>query len=132
LDILENSVIEIYGAPNTLRVNNLLNCKVFSGPITTSIFINKCENCTFNIACQQLRVHSTTNCDIYLHVSSRAIIEDSSKLRFSAYNWSYNGIEEHFIASNLDPQQNNWKQIDDFNWLSTDKPSPNWALLNVV
>jgi hypothetical protein len=129
LDNIENCLIEIYGTPNTLQINNLLNCKVFCGPITTSIFISNCRNCLFKIACQQLRVHMTSKCDIYLHVTSRAIIEDSNGLRFAPYDWSYDNITQDFKAADLDLSLNNWKEIDDFDHLSTDKPSPNWSFL---
>jgi len=129
LDTLEKCKIEIYGTPNTLKINNLSNCKIYSGPITTSIFVANCHNCIFNIACQQLRVHTSSDCDIYLHVTSRAIIEESTRLRFAPYSWSYDNMLEDFKIADLDHQVNNWKEIDDFDCLSTDEQSPNWSFM---
>ena len=44
----------------------------------------------------QLRVHTTHHSQFYLHVTSRAIIEDCTAARFAPYNWSYAAIEKHF------------------------------------
>ena len=67
------------------------------------------------------------------------------------YNWTYPGMDEDYRQSGLDRTINNWQQvayfialvtsvassckwiyvlqIGDFNWLSTDRPSPNWSIL---
>ena len=44
----------------------------------------------------QLRVHTTVDSVFYLHVTSKAIIEDSSRLQFTPYNLSYPELEGHF------------------------------------
>lgn len=127
---LENCIVKIYATPNTLHISDLKNCQVFVGPVTTSIFIENCVDCVFVVACQQLRVHSTSSSDFYLHVTSRAIIEDSVNLRFAPYNWTYENLDRHFEASGLDKSKNNWHLIDDFNWLSAETPSPNWSVMD--
>ena len=33
---------------------------------------------------------------MYIHVSSKAIVEDCSKIGFAPYNWTYELIAEHF------------------------------------
>ncbi|XP_054161401.1 tubulin-specific chaperone C-like [Oppia nitens] len=131
LDGITNCRIEIIGLPNTLKINNLTNCNVFCGPITTSIFISNCKNCVFNIAAQQLRLHTSSDCKIYLHVTSRAIIEESIRIGFAPYDWTYDGIEEDFKRANLDINTNNWQQIDDFDCLSTDNLSKNWYFIDL-
>lgn len=67
--------------------------------------------------------------DFYLHVTSRAIIEDSKNVRFAPYNWSYENLDSDFEKSGLDTTTNNWNQVDDFNWLANDAASPNWTIL---
>lgn len=111
-------------------MNNLKHCIVLSGPVGTSIFIENCENCKFLLACQQLRLHSSKRCDIYLHVTSRAIIEDSNCIQFAPYHLFYDQCENDFHKAGLDLNINHWNTIDDFNWLATDKKSPNWDLLD--
>ncbi|KAF5274891.1 hypothetical protein FQA39_LY07073 [Lamprigera yunnana] len=127
---IKNSVIKFYGNPSTLHLSSLKNCLVFSGPVTTSIFAENCSNCKLIIACQQLRLHSSIDIHIYLHVTSRAIIEDCNKVLVAPYNFKYASLEEDFVKSGLDPNTNNWSSLDDFNWLNVKKQSPNWSILS--
>lgn len=127
---LTNCVITLKGAPSTLHIKHLINCFVFTGPVSTSIFIDDCSGCKFVIACQQLRLHTSTDIDIYLHVTSRAIMEDCTNIRVAPYNFRYDKLQEHFSDTNLDINTNNWTAIDDFNWLNA-KQSPNWKIMEV-
>lgn len=120
----------LFGAPSTVHIKNLTDCVIISGPVSSSIFISDCKNCTFVIACQQLRTHSTTKSKFYLHVTSRAIIEDCSQLEFAPYTLSYMKLEEHFVAAGLDKLKNHWNDVDDFNWLASDVHSPNWSIIS--
>ncbi|XP_049282734.1 tubulin-specific chaperone C [Anopheles funestus] len=127
---LKNCLIRIEGHPGSLQFAQLDNCVVVCGPTARSIFLDDCTDCKFVVACQQLRCHRSRACDMYLYVTSRAIIEDCKAIRVACYNHQYENIEEDFKQSGLDLSCNNWNILDDFNWLSTDKPSPNWSLLD--
>uniref|UniRef100_A0A2M4AGA5 Putative tubulin folding cofactor c n=1 Tax=Anopheles triannulatus TaxID=58253 RepID=A0A2M4AGA5_9DIPT len=129
---LKDCIIRITGHPGSLQFAQLVNCVVICGPTARSIFLDDCIDCKFVVACQQLRCHRSRGCDMYLTVTSRAIIEDCKGIRVAKYSYHYEGIEEDFHQSGLDLSCNNWSMVDDFNWLSTDKPSPNWALLPPV
>ncbi|KAH0948303.1 hypothetical protein HN011_012513 [Eciton burchellii] len=129
LSDLIRCTIRIYGTPSTLHMVNLKNCTILVGPVTSSVFAHNCDECVFAFACQQLRLHSSTDCTIYLHVTSRAIIEDCTKIYVAPYNWSYEDQTNHFNLAGLDQKVNNWNCIDDFNWLSSEKQSPNWSIL---
>lgn len=126
---LESCKVSLLGTPSAIHINKLTNCTILSGPVSGSIFIRECKNCTFVVPCQQLRIHTTTDSKFYIHVTSRAIIEDCSTVSFGPYNWSYPGIEKHYEISGLDKNRNSWNDIDDFNWLAADKHSPNWNLI---
>ncbi|CAK1540726.1 unnamed protein product [Leptosia nina] len=126
---LKNCTIGLKGVMATLHLTNLENCIVLSGPVTSSVFMDKCINCRIVTACQQLRMHSSIKCDIYLHVTSKGIIEDCSQIRTAPYNLEYDDMEKHFNMSSLDRNSNNWDNLDDFNWLAPDVPSPNWSIL---
>lgn len=126
---LTDCTVLLYGAPSAVHISKLSNCKIFCGPVPGSIFIRDCINCTFVLACQQLRVHSTTDSEFYIHVTSKAIIEDCSTLKFAPYNWSYSNIDDHYFESGLTKERNNWDQVDDFNWLAADVHSPNWSII---
>jgi len=126
---LRNCRVEVKGGPSTLHMTNVKGCKLLFGPVATSVFIEGCEDSLIAVSCQQLRTHSARNCSIYLHTTSRAIIEDCSDLQFAPYTWSYPGLSDDYAATGLDQTINNWKEVGDFNWLATDTPSPNWSVL---
>ncbi|XP_015117573.1 tubulin-specific chaperone C [Diachasma alloeum] len=129
LSDLTRCTVVIYGAPSTVHMVNIKQCTVLIGPVSSSVFAHSCTQSTFAFACQQLRLHSSTDLSIYLHVTSRAIIEDCTKIRVAPYNWSYEDQESHFKLAGLDVKVNNWDSVDDFNWLSYEKQSPNWGVI---
>lgn len=86
LNNLEMCTIIIKGIPSALHLTCLTACKIIGGPIQTSIFLEDCSHSSFVLGCQQLRIHKSQNCDFYLHVSSRVIIEDCIDCRFAPYN----------------------------------------------
>lgn len=126
---LTSCIIRLEGHSGSLQFTKLKNCLVLCGPTSRSIFLDDCIDCKFVVACQQLRCHRSRNCHLYLKVTSRAIIEDCSQIQVAEYNLSYDGLSNDFIESGLDRNVNNWNELDDFDWLATDKPSPNWSLL---
>lgn len=126
---LTDCTIRLFGAPSTVHIKNLQNCTVLCGPVSSSVFVSDCQNCVFVLACQQLRTHSTLHSKFYLHVTSRAIIEDCSDIYFAPYNLSYENLDKHYKESGLDKTRNNWHDVDDFNWLASDAHSPNWSIL---
>lgn len=121
--------LEIRGSPLTLHLTNISSCTILTGPVASSIMIDQCQQSVLSLSCHQLRTHNTSNTDIYLHTTAKAIIEDCSNIRVAPYTWSYPDMEDDWSASSLDKNINNWTQIGDFNWLSVDKPSPNWSIL---
>ncbi|XP_070502455.1 tubulin-specific chaperone C [Chironomus tepperi] len=123
---MENCVIFINGHAGSLQMSKMKNCLVLCGAVSRSVFADNCENCTFAFACQQLRLHSSTFCNIYILVTSRAIIEDCKDINIAPNTYSYSEYESDLQKSGLDGSINNWENVGDFNWLSTDKPSPNW------
>lgn len=129
LDSLENCNVDICGSPSTVFARDLVDCRIRCGPVSTSVFVERCTRCTFWLACQQLRVHQTLQTDFRVHIQSRSIIEDSSAIRFGRYDWGYDGDDSHWKTSGLNRDSNNWQMVDDFNWLAADKHSPNWTLM---
>lgn len=125
---IDNCTIKIYGSPSSLCITRIKNSIILSGPVKTSTFIEQSSNSTFQIACQQLRIHDSHLSTFYLYISSRTIMEDSSDISISSYNWNYDFKEEDFNLCSFG-SQNNWLEVDDFNWLAQDSHSPNWTLL---
>lgn len=127
LDSLTNCTIYLKGAPSILRLVNIRESKIFAGPVSSSIFIVNCHECRLQIVGQQMRIHDSTNCDIFQHITSRTIIENCSKLRFGLFSWNYDQMGDDFVKASIDKNVNNWTQIDDFDCLAG--PSPNWCLI---
>lgn len=127
---LTDCIVRLEGHSGSLQFSKLQNCLVICGPTSRSIFLDDCTNCKFVVACQQLRCHRSKNCDLYLKVTSRAIIEDCKQIQVAEYNNNYDELKNDLIKSGLDSSVNNWNELDDFNWLATDKPSPNWSVLD--
>ncbi|XP_034620383.1 tubulin-specific chaperone C [Trachemys scripta elegans] len=126
---LSDCRVLLRGNPNTLRVRDCRGCTVLCGPVSTSVLVDGCSDCLLVLACQQLRTHRTRDTRIYVQVTSRAIVEDCSGVRFAPYTWSYPGIEGDYESSGLDRGRNNWNLVDDFDWLARDEPSPNWSVI---
>lgn len=129
LSHLTNCKVRLYGSPSTLHIKNVRGCQILSGPVSSSILVDECKDSTLVLACQQLRTHNTTSTQVYLHVTSRAIIEDCQGVSFAPFNWTYHKLDDDFCVSGLDPKRNNWSQVDDFNWLAAGTPSPNWTVI---
>uniref|UniRef100_A0A1A8EGY0 Tubulin-specific chaperone C n=1 Tax=Nothobranchius kadleci TaxID=1051664 RepID=A0A1A8EGY0_NOTKA len=126
---LTNCKVRLFGSPSTLHLKHIDSCEILCGPVSTSVFVDNCRNSILAVACQQLRTHNTTDTQVYLHVTSRAIIEDCKGVSFAPLSWSYPTMQEDFSVSGLDPDRNNWNQVDDFNWLAAGTPSPNWTAI---
>jgi len=129
LSQLSNCTIIIKSNPITLHATHLSNCILQCGPVQTSVYLDHCNNCTLSLACQQLRAHNSSKSKIFLHVVSKGIIEDCSDIQVAPYNMKYDGLIGQFESIGLDININNWNQLDDFNWLASDQPSPNWSIL---
>lgn len=129
---LENCSLRIVGHPGSLQLSHLTNCVILCGPVQRSVFADNCTNCRLVFGCQQLRLHTSQHCDLYMHVTCRAIIEDCQHIRVAPYNLAYENIVEDFASAGLDLNKNNWADVADFNWLSADVPSPNWSVLDAT
>ncbi|KAK2820607.1 hypothetical protein Q5P01_023566 [Channa striata] len=126
---LTNCKVRLFGSPSTLHLKHIDGCEILCGPVSSSVFVDHCTNSTLVFPCQQLRTHNTTDTQVYLHVTSRAIIEDCHGVSFAPFSWSYPNLEDDFSVSGLDMNRNNWSQVDDFNWLAAGTPSPNWTTI---
>lgn len=123
---LDSCLLQITGYPSSLQLSHLTNCVILCGPVSRSVFADNCTNCKFLFGCQQLRLHTSHHCDLYMHVTCRAIIEDCNHINVAPYNYQYATIDDDFAKAGLDVNKNNWEFVADFNWLSNDVQSPNW------
>ena len=80
-----------------------------------SVFIRECADCTFYVACKQLRLRDCTNCKFSLYSQTEPVIELSSGIAFTPFSGGFAGQEKCMAAANLNPAINFWWGIFDFN-----------------
>eukprot|EP00128_Syssomonas_multiformis_P011100 Colp12_sorted_trinity150504_noHs@12212 len=129
LQNLKNCLIVLKGTVTALHISKLENCVLVIGPVRGSILADGCVSCKLVISCHQLRLHNSWETDIYLQVGSKAIIEDCHHLRFGPYTLSYSGLETHKMETDRTVDNSNWRLVDDFKWLKSNQPSPNWTIV---
>jgi len=129
IENLKQCEIFLKGIPSSLQIKNLHACILIVGPCSRSILIDQCQQCEFALACQQLRIHTSNECDFYVHITAQPIIEDSHNLRFAPYNVEYKLKDEHIKQSGLIWTRDYWNDVRDFNHMITGMPSPNWEII---
>ncbi|KAG0225537.1 hypothetical protein BGW41_004676 [Actinomortierella wolfii] len=114
-----------------IHVRNLKQCTLVIPPVSGSILLYDCQDCTLVGACHQSRMHTSSNMTIYLHVTSEPIIEDCTDMRFAPYGniLPDEQLDQLFQRANLDRSRNFYDRVKDFNWLRQQQ-SPNWRLLS--
>ncbi|KAL1525166.1 hypothetical protein AB1Y20_020037 [Prymnesium parvum] len=128
LEDLEQCDVRLLTACTALWVRNLRDCTVFTVPCPGSIYLTECHNCTLVLGARQIRMHTSTQCSLYLHAASHPIIEHCSDLRIAPYPALPAGIPSPWAAAGMNPEQNQWKLVDDFDWLKQSQ-SPNWRVM---
>lgn len=52
---IKNSTIYIICVSSAVRIAQATNCKFYFGPVTGSVFIDKCDHCVFHVSSRQVR-----------------------------------------------------------------------------
>lgn len=92
---LSNCTVIMKANPITLHATHLENCILYMGPVQTSVYLDHCNSCTLSLACQQMRVHNSANTKIYLHVTSKGIIEDCKDIQVCTFYYIFGGTSEN-------------------------------------
>ncbi|RDL32523.1 Uncharacterized protein BP5553_08979 [Venustampulla echinocandica] len=104
-----------------LALKNIKNSLIIAGHVAGAAHITGVHDSIIVVQSRQVRMHDCKNVDIYLHCSSRPIIEGCSNIRFAP-------IPECHKSTSSDSIKNQWDQVDDFKWLK-EEHSPNWSIL---
>jgi tubulin-specific chaperone C len=129
---VKGSQVYICGTISQLRIKGARNSMIATGPVTGSVYLEDCENCIVITANQQLRIHRSIDCQLYITTKSPAIIlEDCSGLTVAPYlRWLPDDLQlfqQCQFEDILEPACH-WDQVRDFNWLKAEH-SPNWSVL---
>lgn len=144
---LRRSIVDLspsttHGGPfASLMLKNVKGSLIVCGHIAGPIHVTDVENSVLVIACRQFRMHGSRGVDVYLHCTSRPIIEDCQSIRFAPLPTTYvrlpptgrsrlHGRAHPLqVTPDLSQAANQYDQIDDFKWLKTE-PSPNFSLIS--
>jgi tubulin-specific chaperone C len=129
IENLKQCELFLHGLPSSIQIKNLHACILIVGPCLRSILIDQCQSCEFALACQQLRIHTSIECDFYVHITAQPIIEDCQQCRFAPYNVEYDLKNEHIAQSGLVWSRDYWNDVRDFNHMIPNMPSPNWQII---
>ncbi|KIY03195.1 uncharacterized protein Z520_01662 [Fonsecaea multimorphosa CBS 102226] len=112
----------------SITITSVSSSLILCGSVSGPAHITGVKSSVLVLKCRQFRMHDCENVDVYLHCTSRPIIENCKGIRFAVLPKFHSDL---ISESQEDPSAvpNQWNQIDDFKWLSPDKPSPNWSLL---
>lgn len=66
-----------------LALKNITSSLIIAGHVGGPAHITGLKDCIVVVAARQVRIHECTNVDIYLHCTSRPIVEDCSAMRFA-------------------------------------------------
>ena len=124
----EGCTIELQALANCLYISGNRNCVIKIGAVRNSVMIDDCHKCTFELLTHQLRVHKSKECEFFIFASSKPIIENCTELKFAKHRFEYSGLEEDLKNSGLKDKENLYEQVQDFNWLKTEK-SPNFEIV---
>ncbi|KNC76748.1 hypothetical protein SARC_10770 [Sphaeroforma arctica JP610] len=128
LSHLRDCTVYLNGRVSTLRVRDVVGCRIYTGVVTQSVMVFDTKDSTVQTACGQLRIHDTIKTDFFLLLTSHPIIEDCSELRFGRYTYDFEGNEADIEERAFDRNSTLWREVLDFKWQHPGKPSPNWKL----
>lgn len=106
--------IFVFDQMASVTVDDCSNCLIFLGPIKSSVFIRDCTNCRIMVACQQFRTRDCKQMEIFLCCATQPIIESSTGMKFTCFQYHYLHLEEQFRSAGLSVYNNNWSDIHDF------------------
>ena len=70
LEDLNDCEVRLLSQSSALWIRGLKRCTLFALPVKGSIYVTACEDCTLYLGSRQLRMHTSTRCDFYVHTSS--------------------------------------------------------------
>ncbi|KAF2859577.1 TBCC-domain-containing protein [Piedraia hortae CBS 480.64] len=95
---------------SSLMLSHLDRCLVLTGNVDGPVHLTNVRESVILCQARQWRMHDSKDTRVYLHVSSRPIIEDCRSITFAPLPGD---------GTNM------WNQVDDFKWLKTET-NPNW------
>ena len=87
----KNKELLLLDNTDQVQIDNCEGCRIFVAASSESVFVRDCKDCTFTLACKQLRTRDCVNCTFYLYSKTEPIIETSTAMRFAPFNGAFEG-----------------------------------------
>ena len=126
---IENCDIYLPFIAKALYIKSAYYSRIYVGFVEGATFIISANNCSFNVASHQTRIHKANDCQFYLYAKQGPIIEDCSGGKFGPYMFSYPNKIKHQKESGFEDAKNLYYKVSDFNWFKKEK-SPNFDVLD--
>lgn len=105
---------------STVHLKQVNSSVLVLAPVQSSILIRDCSGLTLVAAAQQIRIHNSRDLRLHIAVRGAVIVEDCDQVQVAPYR--VGGIS-------LEWDNDNWKEVKDFNWLAGEKQSPHWSIM---
>uniref|UniRef100_UPI00358FC5FB protein XRP2 n=1 Tax=Myxine glutinosa TaxID=7769 RepID=UPI00358FC5FB len=109
-----------------VSVDDCTKCRITLGPVSGSVFLRNCKDCTVLVACQQFRARDCSKLLVLLYCASQPIIEACAGIKFACYQCYYPELASQFQAAGLDVFNNDWSNVHDFTPIVGEQ---NWTIL---
>ena len=108
------SAVYVMAPVQHVRIDNVVDCSVFIGSVSSTIFLTRCERVHVVSASKYLFSKASHDCDFNVAVENRPIfVGDSRGCVVGPYNSYYGGLSTHLKKCRLHPDSNDmtesWK-----------------------
>ena len=76
----QDCTLYLLGSLTALRLHKIRNCRIYTGPVRGSCFLEDCRDTEIHVASYQIRVHQTFDTCLCMRVKSRPIIEHCERV----------------------------------------------------
>ena len=98
---LENCTVMLLDHTAQVTIDRCKNTKFYVGPVKASIFFRDCSDCEITVSCSQFRCRDLMNSKLFLFTPNDPIVESSSGLTISPYNFRYPYLESQAKSADL-------------------------------
>lgn len=130
MEDMSDCTVRLCDHSETVQVDRVQRCTILIGASCESVFLRNATDCTFYVACKQLRTRDCVNCRVFLYAKTDPIIEASHGMRFGPWTVAYPLSDIHFKSAALVPQHNHWRRVFDFSTGDAALPTPHWSLMD--
>jgi hypothetical protein len=125
LQNLTSCTVQLFDFLDSIVMDDCNKSTFLIGPLSNSIIVTNCKDCTIIVAAKQVRLNFCENIKLYIYSSTDPALQGSKKITIAPYNLVLPNLRELIEKAELNIAHNRWNKIHDF----TKASPPNWNLL---